>query len=166
MAETIQIAERLGLGLAIVQARKGVDADAIGRTLGIDLRDGPGRIGDASLSTIGTGPGSWFVLSEQASDDWAERIAVTVKGLASVFDQSSGHCVLSLSGPDARTLLQAGAPVDLDPLQFPTGASASTLIAHIAVLLWRTGEDSFDLAFYRSYRESLERWLTDAVRAL
>lgn len=166
MAETIKIAERLGLGLAIVQARKGIDADAIGHALGIDLKEGPGRIGDANLSTIGIGPGSWFVLGEQASDDWADRIAATVRGLASVFDQSSGYCVLSLSGPDARTLLQAGAPVDLDPRQFPIGASASTSVAHIVVLLWRTGEDSFDLAFYRSYRESLEHWLSDAMGAL
>jgi methylglutamate dehydrogenase subunit D len=74
--------------------------------------------------------------------------------------------VLRLSGPGARKLLQSGAPIDLDPKHFGPASSASTSIAHIAVVIWRSGsDDCFDLAFYRSYRESLEHWLSDAGKS-
>ncbi|MDB5584931.1 MAG: hypothetical protein JWR80_10107 [Bradyrhizobium sp.] len=166
MADNIHVIERDGLGLATIQARRGVDHERIGKALGIDLPNGPGRVGDARLSAIGTGPGAWFLISEMAGDDWADELAASLAGLAAVFDQSSGYVVLRLSGPNARKVLQAGTPIDLEPSHFGPASSASTSIAHIVVLIWRSSADvSFDLAFYRSYRESLEHWLSDAVAA-
>lgn len=167
MVDNVQVVERDGLGLALIQARRGVDRRRIGKALGIELPGGPGRVGDARLSAIGTGPGAWFLVSETAGDDWADELAASLAGLAAVFDQSSAYVVLRLSGPDARKVLQAGTPIDLGPTHFGPAGSASTSLAHIVVLIWRSsGDDSFDLAFYRSYRESLEHWLSDAVTAL
>lgn len=166
MTDQVHVVERENLGLAIIQSRKGVDHARIGKALGIALPDGPRRSGDAPLSAIGTGPDAWFLVREAAGDDWANELAGALEGLAAVFDQSSGYVVLRLSGPGARRVLQAGMPIDLAPESFGPTDAASTSIAHIAVLVWRSGDDdSFDLAFYRSYRESLEHWLSAAVAA-
>ncbi|WP_066819137.1 sarcosine oxidase subunit gamma [Sphingomonas mali] len=166
MVETVTITERTGLGLAIIQARKSVDRAAIGAALGLDLPDGPGCNGDHRLAAIGTGPGSWFLVSEDAGDGWAEALASALDGRAALFDQSSGYAVVRLSGAGARTVLQAGVAIDLHPDRFGAAASVATQIAHIGVLLWQAADGSgFDLAFYRSYRASLEHWLTGAVAA-
>lgn len=166
MADDIQVIEREGLGLAIIQARKGVDRRQIGEALGIDLPDRPCRVGDSRLTAIGFGPGAWFLFSETPGDDWTEKLAAALSGLAAVFDQSSGYVVLGLSGPAVHRVLQSGVAIDLEPAAFGPTSAASTSLAHIVVLLWRTGADGdFNLAFYRSYRESLEHWLAEAAVA-
>lgn len=166
VADATDIVEREGLGLAIIEARKGVDSAAIGKALGLALQDRPGRVGDGRLAAIGTGPGVWLLIAEDAPDDWAEALAVKLKGLAAVFDQSSGYIVLRVTGRDARRALQSGVSIDLDPSEFKVNSAASTSIAHIGVLLWQVQDDGYDLAFYRSYRGSLEHWLADTIAAL
>lgn len=167
MADQIRVNQRENLGLAIIQARKGVDAAAIGAALGVKMPKCPGRSGDARLSIIGTGPGAWFLVADDSSDDWAELLEKQLAGLASVFDQSSGYKVLRVSGSSARRLLQAGASLDLAPVRFGAGDAASTMIGHINVLFWQSeNEQCFDIAFYRSYAASLHHWIDMNAAAL
>lgn len=167
MAETATLTEREGWGLATVMARKAVGADAIGAALGLTLGAGPGWTGDARLMMIGNGPGSWLAHAEAADNALADVLSLQLAGLASVSDQSSGYRIFRLAGTRARDILQRGAFIDLHPDRFTRGSAATTVIAHVGVILWQV-EDSpvYDLAVFRSYADSFLHWFASAKAAL
>ena len=167
MVEAVDITERKGLGIATVMARKGVDAAAIGAAVGLVPPSGPERVGDAELAWIATGPGVWLAMTEAPADDWPDALERQLAGLYAVSDQSGSYAVFRLSGPRTRDLLQRGAAIDLHPAAFGPGASATTAIAHIGVILWRPDpSETFEVALFRSFAGSFRHWLEVAVKAL
>ena len=117
------------------------------------------------MSFIGTGPGQWIAVSGSLGHETlAEELAATLRGLASISDQSSGRAVIRLSGPRARDVLAKGLAIDLDPRVFPAGSAATSTISHMGVLVWREGE-SYDIAVFRSVSESFWRWLKASAAA-
>lgn len=145
MAEPFTVTERTGLALATVMARKAADHAAITAAAGCPM--------------IPTGPGTW--LAQGDADALGERLA----GLAWVSDQSGGYVVLRFTGPAARTLLQKGVAIDLDPSAFGAGSAAVTVIAHIGVILWRA-DDAYDVAIFRSLAGSFRHWIDAAAKGL
>jgi heterotetrameric sarcosine oxidase gamma subunit len=166
-ANSLVITEQPGLGLAAVMSRKDVDPAAIGAALGLMPPEGPGRVGDGRLALIGTGPGTWLALTEAPEPDWSLQLAHKLTGLASVSDQSGGYMLFRISGNGARTLLQRGAFIDFHPDVFRPGSAATTVIAHIGVILWqRDDAPTFEVATFRSYAHSFRRWIETAAAAL
>ena len=167
MADRLTIIPRERLGVASVMARKGVAAEAIGVALGVAMRRGPHATFAGPRTVLGIGPGAWLVLADDSDPDFADRLAETLAGLASVSDQSGAWVVQRLSGPGARTLLQRGIAIDLHPDVFHTGSVATTAIAHIGVILWQIEDSqSYDIATSRSYAKSFDQILVTAVAAL
>lgn len=167
MAEPFTLTERRALGIATIMARKDVAAVAIGEALGMSLTDGASQAGSGKLVLLGTGPGTWLALADDAPDDWADRLADTLSGIASVSDQSGGYVVFRLAGPAARTLLQRGVSIDLHPDAFARQHVAVTTIAHIGVILWPSDdENQFDVAVFRSFSTSFLDWLHAAARGV
>lgn len=167
MAEGLTIHKRDDLGMASVMARKGVNPAAIAAVLGSDVPNGPCAVFTGNRTVVGTGPSTWLVIEERAAADFAETLTDTLAGLASVSDQSSGYNVMRLSGPNARTLLRRGAAIDFDPSAFGPGSAASTVIAHIGVILWQVDDQpTYDVATFRSYAGSFRHWLDLSVAAL
>ncbi len=163
----VHVEERVGLGIAAVLARKGVDGGRIGAALGTMLPDGAMCFGTPALTFVGKGPAAWLAIGENASPDWTLRLAERLNGLASVSDHSGGYTILRLSGLRARTLLSRGAHIDLHPTVFRAGAAAKALIGHIDVLFWQAGEaDIFDIAVSRSYVASFGHWVDATVATL
>ena len=155
MAEPLRVAERQDLTLATIMTRRGIDPAAIGDALGIGTAGGPAWSSGGGMELIGTGPGHWLAIGGTA--DLAERLS----GIASVSDQSGAYVVLRFSGSGARTLLQRGVAIDLDPSVFAPGSAATTLIAHIGVILWQVdAAPTFDVAIFRSYATSFRQWLS------
>jgi sarcosine oxidase subunit gamma len=160
VAEGIQVTQHDQLGIAVIQARRGVDVEAVGAVLGLIPPVGPCRVGDEALALIGSGPGTWLATCDSPGADWPNTLIDRLAGLAFVTDQSAGYGVLRVTGEGTRALLQSGAPIDLHPASFHSGSSAATEIAHIGVLLWHVDErPTFDLAVHRSYLGSLEEWI-------
>lgn len=160
MAEPVSIGERRDIALAAVMARKGVTAEALGERLGLLAPGTPRAARDGNLTLIATGPGVWLAVAETDRDDWAEALGSTLRGIASVSEQTAGYTVLRMTGPGAGALLQKGAFVDLDPAVFAVGAAAVTVIAHIGVILWKVDEaPSFDVAVFRSLAGSFRAWV-------
>ena len=160
----LDISERHGLGLATIMARNHVDASAIGAALGLDLADGPMLTTNEELMLAGTGPGMWLAVRDDAPAYWAEGLAKILNGIASVSDQSGGTIIFRFSGADARELLQRGAFIDLHPSTFGPRSVATTVIAHIGVILWQRDEaPTFEVAVFRSYAASFRDWI-DAAR--
>jgi heterotetrameric sarcosine oxidase gamma subunit len=159
VADVLQIAARGKIALATVMARKGVDAAAIGASLGLTPPTGPRAARDETMTLIGVGPGAWLAISEYGQSGWADMLGGKLAGMASVSDQTSGYVVLRVSGEGAGDLLQKGAFVDLDPTAFPIGAAATTVIAHIGVILWKVDDSTFDVALFRSFAGSFRDWI-------
>ena len=159
--------EQVGRGIATVMARKGVGAEQIGEALGLELANGPAAVSKGAITALGTGPGTWLVTDETAGLDFADRLQEQLSGLASVSDQSSGYVIVRLSGPDARIVLQRGASIDFHPDAFWTGSVATTVIAHIGVIIWQVDElPTFDVAVFRSLAGSFQHWLKEAAAVL
>jgi methylglutamate dehydrogenase subunit D len=161
----VTIAERANLGLATVEVRKGQDDSlkvAVREDYGLDLPEGSTVSAGNDLSFIGTGPGQWIVVSGVLGNETlAHELAVTLRGLASVSDQSSGRAVVHLSGPRARDVILKGLAIDLDPRVFGPGQAVTSTISHMGVLVWREGEsEEYDVALFRSVAESFWRWLS------
>lgn len=167
MAEPVILQSRDNLGIAAVMARKGMSAGDIGAALGIVLADAPVLSGGGDMIFVGTGPGCWLATRDGATPDFAEELTRRLAGLASVSDQSSGYSVTRLSGQGARTLLQRGAAIDLHPDSFAAGSAATTVIAHIGVILWQVDDrPTYDIATFRSFAGSFSHWLEQTVASL
>ena len=164
----LAIAERTGLGIATVMARAGAAeavAARVSEIYGMDLVDGPMLSGSGGTMFAGSGPGAWLAMRENADPFWASILAGELAEIASVFDQSSGYAVLRLSGAHARPVLQAGAFLDLHGDAFPAGSVAVTVIAHVGAILMRAGEETYDIAVFRSFASSIWHWLTVTAAA-
>lgn len=167
MPDPLRIEPVAGLGIATVMARKAITGDDIGRILGAPMPGGPCAVFSGSRTIVGTGPGAWLVFDDGAAPDFAETLQDGLAGLASVSDQSSSYSVQQLSGDGARTLLQRGAAIDFHPSVFGAGAAATTVIAHIGVILWQVDAcPTFRVATFRSYAGSFRHWLDQAAAAL
>lgn len=160
----IAVSERTTRGVATVMARAG-QAAAIGRRLGFAVTDGPVLSASPEAVLLGTGPGAWLMIVETFTPGWATAVADDLAGFASVFDQSSGYAILRLSGVRAGALLQKGAFLDLHMDAFPPGSVAVTVIEHIGAILWRSEENVFEIAVFRSFASSFWHWLAAAAAA-
>lgn len=164
MAEPLTIATREGVDLASVMARKGVTAAKLGEAIGLVVAEGPRVSSGEDLALIGTGPGTWLALGAAGL---AARLPAKLGALASISDQSGAYTIFRLSGLDARTILQRGVAVDLHSGVFTVGSVATTLIAHIGVIVWQIDDlPAYDVAVFRSYTDSFRRWLDQATAAL
>lgn len=164
-APGVTIAERRGLGIATLAARKGQAAAvkaAVKDAYGVDLPDNSRCVQGAQASFVGYGPGQWLAVSETLKGDALARdLAERLKGLASISDQHGGRTVLRLSGPRAREVLAKGLPIDLHPRAFGPGDAATSTISLMGVQLWQTDDaPAYDIALFRSVSESFWRWLT------
>jgi sarcosine oxidase, subunit gamma len=66
-------------------------------------------------------------------------------------DVSHRQFALELSGEHAMTILAAGCPLDLDPVEFPVGMCTRTVFAKADIVLWRTQTDAFHIEVWRSF---------------
>jgi methylglutamate dehydrogenase subunit D len=168
VAELAELIRRHDAGIATVMARRGIDEAHVAELFGVPAMPVADTITAASGETIvGTGPSMWLVVMPDAARDWADGLAFRLAGLASVSDQTGGYVQYLLCGPQARELLQKGAFIDLHPDSFRPGNAATTVIAHIGVILWQVDEaPSYHLALFRSFATSFESWFHDAAHTL
>jgi sarcosine oxidase subunit gamma len=161
----VVIAERSGLGLATVAARKG-QAQALKAAVvsvyGVALPDRSRVVHGPQVSFVGYGPGQWLAVSATLRGETLARdLAQRLKGLASISDQSGGRTVLRLSGPRAGDVLAKGLPIDLHPRTFGRDSAATSTISLMGVQLWQVDDlPTYDIALFRSLSASFWRWLT------
>lgn len=84
---------------------------------------------------------------------------------AAVVDLTDGWAGLSLSGPGAEAALARLVPIDLRRAAFPEGATARTLLGHVAVLIQRRA-GGFELMVMRSFLHTARHELEAALRML
>jgi methylglutamate dehydrogenase subunit D len=152
-----------GLAIVSLAARPQLPlAETVERLFAIPL-PAPGHSSETNdLAFVSTSPNRWLALSLRQSlyADLLDPLA----SLASIIDLTDSLSLLRLSGPGARDVLQKGAPIDLHPRAMHAGMAASTLIAHITVLIWqRTDAPTYDIACPSSSTASFRSWLAGAI---
>lgn len=167
MLSSLTFTERTGFGLATIMLRKGIDAKQLAPVIGFEPPAGAITAEHGDLRLVGTGPGQWLALAEEAAPDWAYGLKGELNGLASVSEQSSGYIVFRIAGETSRALLQRGGYIDLDNQVFRTGSAATTMIAHMGVILWQVEQTPvFELALFRSYAASFRHWFEVTAQGL
>lgn len=163
MAEHLQVTELHDFGLAALMLRKHADREAIGAALQLPVPAQPACVSGNGLTLIGTGPGTWLAFAEAAQPEWLDQLALKLPGV-SISDQSGGYVIFRITGSMARPLLQRGAFIDLAASAFGVGSAATTVIAHIGVVIWQSREaETFHVAVFRSYAESFSEWVRAAT---
>ncbi|GAB3189991.1 sarcosine oxidase subunit gamma [Nesterenkonia suensis] len=167
-ASTIRLAERPFTTQVGLRAVPGTAAHrALGAALGVGLPERVGEVaGDADdVAVLWLGPDEFLVV---APPDGSELIVRLQDALAEepgqVVDLSANRTVVEIAGTAARDVLEKGSPVDLHPRMFPTGAAVTTTLGPTAVLLWRTGEETWWILPRASFAEYTAWWLLDATR--
>ncbi len=167
MAEQLTIAVRDALSIAMVAARRATCPQQLADACGQPFPVGPHATIAGGRTILGHGPSTWLVWQEDAPPDFAEALAASLNPIAAVVDQSGAYVVFRLTGTGARRVLQRGCSIDLDAAVFRAGSVATTLIAHIGVIVFQvTDQPSYDVAVCRSFAGSFGRWLNAASASL
>lgn len=116
----------------------------------------PGRqLRSGDVTYLWSGPASWLALADGDDPDFSLALAARLEGVAAVTDQSDSRAILRVQSLFARDALAKLLPIDLHPAVFTLDATAMTLAGHINVQIWRSGENSYDLACFRSFAGAL-----------
>ena len=167
----VTITERIGLGIATMQARQGQDASLRERIRQHFLLELPGRpaiVRAGGVSFTGIGPHHWLALSDGGGHMFSGSLRALVAPLASVSDQSGGYIVFRVGGHAIRDTLAKGFPIDLDPRAFKPGDAATTIVSHIGAIIWRCddgadGSACFEIALFRSHAQSFWEWFVSSA---
>jgi sarcosine oxidase subunit gamma len=129
---------------------------AVARALGGAHLPAPGRVermGEARL--LWTGPGRALLVGRAVPEG--------LSGIAAVVEQGDGIACMVLGGPAAREVLARLVPLDLRERAFPAGATARTLLNHMAVTLTRVEPEAYEVMAMRSMAATLVREVAEAM---
>jgi sarcosine oxidase subunit gamma len=138
-----------------------------GMAFGVDLPLQLGPAGEgAERAALWLGPDEWLLIAEGADAATVGEVLESVlDGTAhSLVDISHRQIGLSVSGPVAARVLNAGCPLDLDLKAFPVGMATRTLFDKVEVALWRRAEVTFHIEVWRSFAPYLAASLVEAAR--
>jgi len=114
------------------------------------------------------GPDEWLLIAAaRAAGETAAALSAALAGLPhSLVDVSHRQVALEVSGGDARTLLAAGCPLDLESSAFPVGMCTRTMLSKAEIVLWRTDAEVFRLEVWRSFAPYVSAFLSEAARGV
>ena len=143
---------------------------AIGRALGVAPPTTPNTVAssdEAEINVLWLGPDEWLVvaLGRDPGALEAEIREAVGDAFVTVVDVSAGRIALELDAPHARTILERGCALDLDPRRFGPGSCAQTLLARAQVILWALGspdEPRYRLLIRPSFATYVLTWLADS----
>ena len=165
-----RVAELTCLGICNLQARKGRQAalEAAARDAGIPLPDGARSLKSGGITAVGTGPGAWLLLEDQAQFALCPRLRERLGEWATVVEVSDAYAMLTISGARVRDILAKGVTLDIADEIFRPGDAAVTKVAHVTVTMWRLDDDpeqgaTFILAAPRSYASAFLHWLGEST---
>ncbi|WP_369046662.1 sarcosine oxidase subunit gamma [Sinomonas sp. P10A9] len=163
------------LGLRAVAGSAG--AAALESALGVSLPSGHGNTtSGGGFTVLWIGPDEFLAVGDEggaATSDRGPAEAARVGAAlgevgartpGAVVDLSANRTTFELTGPSARTVLEKGVSFDLHPRHFAVGQAIATVLDHVPVLVWKTGEDAYRILPRASFADHVGRWLIDAMR--
>lgn len=145
-------------------------AKAAARTLGLLLPD----LGQAGLAkglvAYRLGPDEWWIKTEGPAAALETKLRAALgDSHAAVTEIGEGWAQIEVSGPQARSLLAKGCPLDFHPRAFAIGEVKQSLLSKAdAVYRLISDEDNasgalFEITIRRSFADYAWRWLADAA---
>lgn len=161
----VTVGEVTGFQLLLLLARRGQTA-AMRKTARAQFGADPGASAKAvagrnGSTLIWSGPDQFYALTPVTKAKPVKSLQSAFSKSASLSEQSGGRSLIHISGPRARDCLAKMLSIDLHPGVFKTGHTASTQMAHMAVNIWRDGNDVFKVLVFTSFAESLWRAILD-----
>lgn len=166
------------LGLRAVPGSTG--AAAIESALGVSLPTGHGSTtAGGGYTVLWIGPDEFLAVGDANSDDdsasqdrgptEAARVGaalgeVGARTPGAVVDLSANRTTFELTGPSALAVLEKGVSFDLHPRHFAVGQAIATVLDHVPVLVWKTGEETYRILPRASFADHVGRWLVDAMQ--
>ena len=130
---------------------------AIVRVDGAGAREAQAIGGDGSIDMLSIGPDTWLAVSDRGPEEVRAAVAAAAPRAACT-DLTHARVVLRVAGPDARSRLARGCPMDLDTVE--PGGAAATMLAHFEVVIRRDPEpDVYEVFVARSVARSAREWL-------
>ncbi|MCP4075299.1 MAG: sarcosine oxidase subunit gamma [Gammaproteobacteria bacterium] len=111
------------------------------------------------------GPDEWLIVTPPDQQlELKNTLQQALQGIfSSVTDVSSGQTIISISGFNARSLIEKGCTIDLHPRQFKKGDCAQTHLSKATVLLSVVkSSEAFEIIIRRSFADYLGLWLLDS----
>jgi sarcosine oxidase subunit gamma len=98
----------------------------------------------------------------------ARDVEMALAGLHhALFDVSHARVSMSVSGPGAADVINAGCPLDLSSRVFPAGSATRTLLGKAEIILARPDEaPAFEVECVRSFAAYVCNFLIEAARGL
>jgi methylglutamate dehydrogenase subunit D len=116
-----------------------------------------------TLTFVATGPRAWLALSDETAN-LSAALRAALGDSAAVTEQSSGYTIFCISGLKARATFEKGLGVDLHPRAFGPGDAASTVCAHLNVIIWQIdAQPIYEVAVARSFAAAFCHWLTESA---
>src|SRR3546814_6292840 len=104
--------------------------------------------------------------------DWSSDVCSSDLGghpelgdAAATFGQGDGSALLKLHGPAAMLMLQKGFFVDLRSALGAKDSCVCSVVAHVNVIAWNAGSDTYGVAVPRSFAGSFWHWFSCAAAA-
>jgi sarcosine oxidase, subunit gamma len=136
--------------------------------LGFPVPEIPCRAGGGERAALWLGPDEWLLIAPlRLAAALPAMLNRALDGLPhSLVDVSHRQTGLTVSGPEAPTLLAAGCPLDLDASAFPVGMCTRTMLAKAEIVLWRTEPLEFRVEVWRSFSAYVSLFLAEAARGI
>lgn len=165
---SVSIAERSGVSICSMFARKGTEAQLVHRVrdvFGAELPRKPSYCRQGPVAFVWAGRSQWLVLQDSnARDSLEQRLRSSLTETASIINQSDGRAIVRVCGSRARNALAKGLLIDLHPSSFQPGDAAITSIAYIGVNFWQIDAvPTYDFAIFRSFAVAFWEWLVEAA---
>lgn len=113
------------------------------------------------------GPDEWLLLCPEAQGAVLQQdIDMALAGRAySLVDIGHRNVAISVEGEHARSILNAGCPLDLRDRSFPPGSATRTLLGKAEIVLLRPGIDQiYRVECWRSFAPYVHAFLREAAR--
>ena len=132
----------------------------VAEVLGFALPTDPCRAeGGGDRHALWLGPDEWLLLTP-AGERLDKALAFAIGDAPhSLVEVSRRQVGIILDRPDAAQVLAVGCALDFDLAAFPVGMCTRTLFAKAEIVLWRTGENVFEIEVWRSFADYLWRYL-------
>ncbi len=112
------------------------------------------------------GPDEWLVKTGDGKEAaLSAALLQAVEGKhAAVTVISDAYMIFTISGKDARAVLNQGTGIDLHPRSFSPGACARTNLGKTGIILYQVDDTpAYDVYVWRSYAQYLGLWMNKAT---
>ncbi len=133
-------------------------AEALAREFGLTLPAIGRWEASRGLRLVRTAPFQLLALRDGPGDTLFDELDSALGAMAEMVDLSDARAAVRIGGPGAREALSRLLPLDLHPSAMQPGSAASTVAAHIGVLLLQLDTaPTYELLCQRSFGAALLR---------